>query len=388
MSNNKHIDVDGSVYRELQCRIDALPIPYPKTESGVELRLLEHLFDKSEAAVASNLSALSEPLIKIQRRLMRKGIEHSDSTLTNLLDGLVERGAITSGVVVSRKQRVPGYSLMPLAVGMFEMQVDRLDIAYARDFEEYLDTDFGRCVLPKGSGQLRTVPVHTAIETSREVGTYDDIRSYINTIKGPFGVMNCVCRQTKDLFDEHCDHGDIRETCLTIGGSAIGMKQRGAARLVKREEFLDILDRAEKKGFVIQPQNTRNPEYICCCCGDCCELLSTAKKFPRPVEVFHSNYRAVVDAGLCNGCSRCVKRCQMDAIVIEDNVAVIDYDRCIGCGLCISTCPSDSMSLEPKQRLADPPRSFSLLMARMYLERKGLLKTVAWLARVLFKAKV
>ncbi len=37
------------VYRKLQERIDELPVPFPSTASGVELRLLKALFDEREA---------------------------------------------------------------------------------------------------------------------------------------------------------------------------------------------------------------------------------------------------------------------------------------------------------------------------------------------------
>ncbi|MBN1686538.1 MAG: 4Fe-4S binding protein, partial [Spirochaetales bacterium] len=340
------------VYRSLQRRIDALPIPFPETRSGVELRLLQHLFNPEEAALACQLSALGEPLSKIHKRVVRKGFRCTEKELKKILNGLLVKGAITGGVVKTRKGVERTYSLLPLAIGMFEMQVDHLTKDYTRDFEEYLESDFSDAILGGNrTNQVRTVPVGRAVESLSSVGGYDDIRTYVLQSSGPFGVMNCVCRQGKDLLDKPCDHSDIRETCLTIGPPAVSMSRRGSARLVDREEFLGLLKRAEEKGFVLQARNTREPTFICCCCGDCCEILTTAKKLPRPVEAFHTNFFAQVDSELCNACGRCVRRCQMDAVGLTGPAegkngkatAQVDLDRCIGCGLCVTTCPTGSL---------------------------------------------
>lgn len=307
------------------------------------------------------------------------GFRYTKRELEKLLNGLLAKGAITGGVVKTKRGVERTYSLMPLAIGMFEMQVDRLTKDYTRDFEEYLDAGFSKAILANQTGQVRTIPVSSAIEFSSSVGAYDDIAKFVLESQGPFGVMNCVCRQGKELLDKPCDHSDIRQTCLTIGPSAAAMSRRGNARLVERQEFLALLKRAEEKGFVLQGKNTREPGFICCCCGDCCEILTNAKKLPRPVEAFHTNFFARSDAELCNGCGRCVQRCQMDAVQLTgpagrkngNAVAEIDLDRCIGCGLCAATCPTGSLSLVSTKRRTIPPRNAALMYGKMYLERRG-----------------
>ena len=59
----------ADVYRRLQQRLDELPVGYPATESGVELRILRRLFTPEEAEVALVLSAIPESVETIQRRL-------------------------------------------------------------------------------------------------------------------------------------------------------------------------------------------------------------------------------------------------------------------------------------------------------------------------------
>ncbi len=390
------MDTRLTVYRSLQKRIDDLPVPFPATQAGVELRLLRHLFSPEEAVVACELSAVGESVSKIQRRIQKKGLSYTKRSLTKLLNELLKKGAIIGGIVKTKRGVERKYSLMPLAIGMFEMQVDKLSAEYTRDFEEYLRGGFSEAFFNNRTGQMRTIPVGSAVTSDNAVGAYDDVREYVLTSPGPFGVMNCVCRQGKDLLDKSCSHSDIRETCLMIGNAAVTMHQRGNARLVERGEFLDLLQRAEERSFVLQAKNTKEPEYICCCCGDCCEILTTAKKLPRPVEAFHTNYFARVDSGLCNGCGRCVIRCQMDAVSLtgpaaECNgsaTAVVDLDRCIGCGLCVPTCPTGGVSLVRTAKITVPPRNSLSMYGRMYLERKGLFGAMAVGLKYLFGRRI
>ena len=57
---------EGDVYQRLRKHIDDMPIPYPETRSGVELRILRRLFTPEEAEVALGLSAVPEPVEKIR----------------------------------------------------------------------------------------------------------------------------------------------------------------------------------------------------------------------------------------------------------------------------------------------------------------------------------
>ena len=57
---------EGDVYRRLQKHLDELPIGFPATESGVELRILRTLFTPEEAEVALGLNALPETALTIQ----------------------------------------------------------------------------------------------------------------------------------------------------------------------------------------------------------------------------------------------------------------------------------------------------------------------------------
>ncbi|MBY9009017.1 MAG: 4Fe-4S ferredoxin, partial [Candidatus Lokiarchaeota archaeon] len=54
------------VYRKLQQHIDEhMPVGFPQSESGAEIRFLQNLFTPEEASLTLNLSALPEPIERI-----------------------------------------------------------------------------------------------------------------------------------------------------------------------------------------------------------------------------------------------------------------------------------------------------------------------------------
>ena len=42
----------------------------------------------------------------------------------------------------------------------------------------------------------------------------------------------------------------------------------------------------------------------------------------------------------CIGCSRCVKVCGHEAVIVENNLAIIDPHKCVNCGECEKVCPT------------------------------------------------
>jgi ferredoxin len=355
---------DDDIYRQLQQDLDRMPVGFPRTGSGVEIRILKQLFTPLEARVTMSLSMLLEPVSVIHRRF--KG-EISRESLKGLLDQMTYRGLIRSDTRAGE----PRYGKLPFVIGIYEGQVDRLSTELARDLLEYFDQGLGQAIRPKATPQLRTVPIHKPLTVERQVAQYNDIRASVRNSEGPFAVMNCICRQAGDLAGSPCRQTAVRENCLTMSGAAAVMLDHGRARPITRERMLELLDEADREGLVLQPQNIRDPQFVCCCCGCCCVALKTAKKFPRPVDFFSSNYLAVVNEGECQACGACINRCQMDAVHMRESNAEVNPERCIGCGLCVTTCPSGAMMLEEKPCPTVPPSSMEALYARIYRERYG-----------------
>ncbi len=340
---------ENQVYRDLQKHLDKLPIGYPPTKSGVEIRILKHLFTPEEAEIATQLPMIPEPLNDIYQRVKKSGI--SIQELEQVLDRMVHKGTI----LTRKKGNEKYYGNAMLAVGIFELQVERLTKGFTEDMLQYLDEAFGQEVYRTKIPQLRTIPIEKSIPREYHVSSYDNVRQIVDSIDGQIAVANCVCRQAKDLIGESCRHTDLRETCLIFGGAAEHHLNLGLARSITKGEAFDILKKAEEAGLVLQPENSQRPHYICCCCGDCCAILTTVKKFPCPAEFYATNYYSVVDPDLCNGCETCVDTCQLDALEMVNDVAKVNRDRCIGCGNCIVNCTSNAIHLQKKEEELLPP---------------------------------
>lgn len=371
------------IYRQLQRHLDRMPVPFPETESGVEISLLKRLFDEEEANIALKLSAITENVDRILKRFSEGEITRE--LLISKLDSLAERGAIMS---------VPGpkggrlYGKLPLAIGIFEYQVDRVTKELAEDFFRYEDEGFADALLNVKTKQMRTIPINVDIEHEFHVGTYDNARAIIEKSPGPFAVMNCVCRQAKDKMGQPCKQTDIMETCFTIGDSASFMMERGVARNLSKEEIFTLVGRAEKEGMVLQPGNSQSPGFICCCCGCCCGVLAAAKKYPNPSELLQTNYFVEIDEDSCTACHECIQLCQMEALVPVNNHTEVLGNRCIGCGVCLNACSSGAISLKKKDKETVPPRTSRDMYMRMIRDRYGITGTLQIFGKAILGRKI
>ena len=371
------------VYRHLQRHLDKMPVPFPETQSGVEISLLKQLFDEEEANIALNLSALPESLDKIHARFKRG--EVSREKLQSKLKGLFDKGAIQS---IQDHVDGPKYSKAPLAIGIFEFQVDRITKELAEDFFKYEDEGFGEALLSAKTKQMRTIPVNISMDPEFPVGTYDKARDIIDQSPGPYAVMNCVCRQARQKMGGKCKQTDIMETCFTLGESARFMMAKGVARELDKEEMIRLVDRAEKEGMVLQPANTQSPGFICCCCGCCCGVLTAAKKFPNPAEFLQTNFFASIDADKCTACEECMEVCQMDALVSVNSHTEVLRSHCIGCGVCLNVCAFDAISLLKTAKEVVPPLTSKEMYKKMMMERYGVLGSLKIMGKAALGKKI
>jgi len=176
------------VYRRLQRHIDNMPIHFPATKTGVELRLLKRLFTPEEAEIALSLSVQPEPVEKIHKRLRGR---YSVQRLGEMLTNMVAKGAIIGARVSSGGKSSIGYGKAPLIVGMFEFQVDHLTKELVEDVHAYRDDTFGNPVVTKQTSQMRTVPINAEVGEPGVIGqyAYSDERSQHSENKKPPGLF-------------------------------------------------------------------------------------------------------------------------------------------------------------------------------------------------------
>ena len=346
------------IYTQLREQLDQYGVGFPSTPSGVEMKILRKLFTEEEAHMFLHLSLMGETADAIADRLKRDRVETAA-----LLESMADKGLLFR---LRKKDDTVLYAAIPFVIGIYEFQVGSLDNEMAMLMEQYFEEAFSEQIT-KQTPPLRPIAVNRSFQVSWNVAPYEDARQMVKSQK-EIAVAKCICRMEKELVGESC--GKPLEVCLSFGPEARYYVDLGVARWIDQEEALNILDQCDEAGLVPQPTNSQNPVAMCNCCGDCCGVLRSLKKHPRPSEIVLSNYYAEVDAELCSACETCLDRCQMDAITMgPEDVAVVDLDRCIGCGLCVSTCPSEALSLKPKEKRREPPVKYQDSVVEMAKER-------------------
>ncbi|MHA1669347.1 MAG: hypothetical protein ACTSV5_02085 [Promethearchaeota archaeon] len=95
--------------------------------------------------------------------------------------------------------------------------------------------------------------------------------------------------------------------------------------------------------------------FVCSCCYCCCGSIVNLKRLLNPSDFTTNNYYAEIDKDLYTGCGNCIDRCQMDAIILENDISSIEKKRCIVCGNYALECLSDAITLRKKDKQKIPP---------------------------------
>lgn len=329
-------------YTRLREHLDSLPAGFPATASGVELRILKRLFTPEEASLATHVGIKLEPASAIEARA---GL--SEGEAADRLRQMSRKGLVFS---IEEPGRPHVYMAAQFVIGIWEYHVNELDPEFIRDMDEYLPTlsreAFDR--LP----QLRTIPIGKSVAAAIESLPYEQAEELVRK-QTKFLVAPCICRREHQIKGAGCEK--LMEACLVFGWGADYYARNGLGRYISLEETLEILKMADEQGLVLQPSNAQEIVNICCCCGDCCQMLKSLKRLPAPAEAVASPYLAALDTELCVGCGTCQDRCQMEALTMADAHAVLRAERCIGCGLCVTTCPSGALTLQRKPAEKLPP---------------------------------
>ncbi len=350
------MDNEKVIYRRLQQHQDRLPGGFPEVASGLDIKILKHFFTPEEAEVAMQLSMKPEPLARVYRRLKKSG--RTAEELKQLLEHMMRKGIILTW---EEGYGETHYSNAEFGMGgIFNFQLNNLTTDLLNDYHQYQAER--RATAGPGTGgelPLRTIPVAESIPIPGryQVSDYDSVRKLVENARGRLSVANCICRLTSQIQGEGCQKTDLIEACLMIGTDhARRHVDMGIGRYITKEEAFELLNKAQQDGLVLQPENSRRPDTICICCGDCCVLLKMLKNHPRPADLYVANFYVEFNAELCNGCGVCVDKCQLGAREMVDGVAALNPDRCIGCGNCVALCPQNANTLRKKEPEKVPPK--------------------------------
>ena len=275
---------------------------------------------------------------------------------------MARKGLIYAG----RHERKLGFSLMPVAVVIYEMQLPRMDVELASLFEAYYLESQGGVMVRHNPPLNRVIPVGEAVTFDMEVYSHESAASLLDQAKS-WGVQECLCRLQQHLVGKGCEHST--HNCITFAPVEHAFDHSEVTRPITREEALQILREAEEEGLVHTTGNYRTGHFfICNCCTCCCGILRGVAQFAIPTAIAHSDFLARVDAESCTACSACVERCSFQALSVGD-ICVVDEKRCLGCGLCISACPADALALVRRADPCPPPADMEEWMEQRAQDR-------------------
>jgi len=342
------------VFTRLQKQLDQYSLGFPATESGIEIQILKKLFTIDQAKIFLKLTPMLEPPEAIAPK-----INMDTETAAIALAEMADQGLLFA----LEKEGVIRYGAIPFVHGLFEFQINRMDRELASLVRQYMDEDFKDAMSFSLSNFLRVIPVQKSLDPRTRVAAYEDAVQLLKNAD-PIVVTQCACRKSSVLIAQGCD--SPLEVCFMFGSMAQYYLDHDMGRQIDVKEGTKILAQAHDAGLVTQPATAQNPSGMCNCCGDCCGPLTSLKGHPKPAEMVFSNHRARVDKDQCTGCGTCLDRCQIDALVHEEDGYVrVEKDRCIGCGLCVTTCTVQAIILDQKEEVfqTPPENSFAQMMS-------------------------
>jgi ferredoxin len=353
-----------SGYTELVDRLNRFPQGAPPSDTLY--KILQILFSEREAQLVA--------LLPIKPFSAEKASQVWKMNLTEtrkVLDELSSRAIL---VDVERDGQTT-YTLPPPMAGFFEFSMMRLrgDVdqkLLSELFYQYLNVeeDFIRELFVRGETQLGRVFVHEPVlsaENALHVLDYERASEVIQTASHR-GVGVCYCRHKMSHMERNCDAP--MEICMTFNGTAQSLTRHDYAREIDVKEGLDLLQQAYENNLVQFGENAREGvNFICNCCGCCCEAMIASRNFGLLNPVHTSNFLPVVDEADCNGCGKCVSVCPVEAMTLVSTndahhpkmkKAKVDEDICLGCGVCVRVCSRDGLSLRARpQRVITPLNS-------------------------------
>ena len=170
-------------------------------------------------------------------------------------------------------------------------------------------------VPPGGSGiGMHVIPVEKAIPAHQESASVEHISHWLKKYKDKYAVGACSCRRQQRMRGEGC--GEIEgDLCIGVGDMADYLVETGKGRYIDLDEVMEILERAERNGFVHQITNIDGEDKIfaiCNCAPGVCNGLRTSQLFNTP-NMSRSAYRAHVEKEKCVACGKCVEVCPVGA---------------------------------------------------------------------------
>jgi len=330
------------------------------------------LFSEKEAELVASL-----PLRPFSVKQAARVWKMNESDAQKVLDKLAGRAIL----VDLRLNGKAMYVLPPPMAGFFEFSMMRVrnDInqkVLSELFQQYInqEDDFIRELMATHETQLGRIFVNERAlspENAMHILDYERASEVIKTASH-IGVSMCYCRHKMKHVGQACDAP--MDICTTFNTSAASLIKHGFARQIDVSEAMALLDKAREHNLVQFGSNVRSEvNFICNCCGCCCEALTAIRRFAIDRSFFTTNFIPQIDSSSCVGCGACVKTCPVDAMVIETakekSAVKLQEHMCLGCGVCVRVCPKKCITLASRPQRVITPANTAHSIILMAIER-------------------
>ena len=365
-----------SGYQSLVERLNRFPQGAPPSDLLYEI--LKILFTEKEAALVSLL-----PIKPFTAASAARAWNLTEAEARKILDTLASRAILLD---VENAAGESEYVLPPPMAGFLEFSLMRVrgDIDQRLLSEllyQYLNVeeDFVKALFTTGETQLGRIFVQERSlpqENDLHVLDYERASEVIKTASH-IGIGVCYCRHKMTHLDRACKAP--LDICMTFNNTAGSLIKNNFARAVDAAECIDVLEKAQGFNLVQFGENVQNRvNFICNCCGCCCEALIVARKFGFLHPVHTTNYLPRIDTENCSGCGKCVSICPVKALSImpgegdakaEAKKVLLNEDQCLGCGVCVRNCPKGGIKLDARAQRVITPVNSAHRVVMMAIER-------------------
>ena len=371
-------EVVKSGFATLVERLNRFPQGAPPSETLY--KILEILFSEKEAQLVALLP------IKPFKAADAAKVWHMDlPAARKVLEQLASRAILLD----SEQQGEMVYTLPPPMAGFFEFSMMRLrgDVdqkVLGELYYQYMNVEdeFIRALFANGETQLGRAFVNEpalSAENTLHVLDYERASEVIRTATHR-GIGVCYCRHKMEHVGKACKAP--MDICMTFNGSAEALVRHNYARSVDVVEGLDLLQQAYENNLVQFGENARESvNFICNCCGCCCEAMIAQRRFGLLHPIHTTNFIPEIDDSKCNGCGKCVNVCPVEAMTFVSandahhpnrKKAKLDEQMCLGCGVCVRSCPNQGIKLQSRPERVITPLNSVHRVVMMAVERGDL----------------
>ncbi|MBF0100541.1 MAG: 4Fe-4S dicluster domain-containing protein [Desulfobacterales bacterium] len=351
-------------YFSLSKRLNKFPQGVVPTD--LLFQILKILFTEREAKLVS-LLPIKPFTAKKASDIWNMNLESSKQ----ILNQLAEKGLLLD---IENENGIT-YIMPPPMAGFFEFSLMRYrnDIdqkKLAELFYQYMNVeeDFIKNLFFQGETQLGRAFVNESVLTNENaIHVLDyDRASYVIKTASHIGIGVCYCRHKMLHVGKNCSAP--LDICMTFNNTAESLTKHGIARKIDVKECMDLLNQAYDHNLVQFGDNVqKRVNFICNCCGCCCEAMIAAKRFAVLNPIHTTPFIPQINQETCVGCGKCVSLCPVEGMTLVSandphdylkKKAKLDEDRCLGCGVCVRGCKYNSISLiSRKHRVITPINS-------------------------------